>query len=174
MRKERESNPQGFRSTAFEAAAIASWLVLPKGCGGRNRTCDVTLNRRPPVPTQAPPHRANSVRTAGIQAGAIVLPRAPAPGFPTSCFPQSAQRESNPHVRHGKATGCRYIMGALWRFGLSKNQSTGWESNPRLGVTKAESSPLDDQCCSHAENRGSHANHFPKWDRWGSNPHHPV
>lgn len=24
----------------------------------------------------------------------------------------SAQRELNPHVRHGKATGCRYIMGA--------------------------------------------------------------
>jgi hypothetical protein len=26
--------------------------------------------------------------------------------------PQSAQRESNPHFRHGKAAGCRYIMGA--------------------------------------------------------------
>ena len=25
---------------------------------------------------------------------------------------KSAQRESNPHIRHGKATGCRYIMGA--------------------------------------------------------------
>ena len=25
---------------------------------------------------------------------------------------QSAQRESNPHVRHGKAIGYRYIMGA--------------------------------------------------------------
>mgnify|MGYP000986185865 CR=1 FL=1 len=121
-RKERESNPQGSSPTAFKAAAIASWLVLPEGCGGRNRTCDVTLNRRPPVPTQAPPHHANKVRTAGIQVGALVLPwRAPAPDFPTSCFPQSAQRESNPHVRHGKATGCRYIMGALWRFGLSKN-----------------------------------------------------
>lgn len=27
-------------------------------------------------------------------------------------FVGSAQRESNPHIRHGKATGCRYIMGA--------------------------------------------------------------
>lgn len=25
---------------------------------------------------------------------------------------KSAQRESNPHFRHGKAVGCRYIMGA--------------------------------------------------------------
>lgn len=29
-----------------------------------------------------------------------------------SHLPESAQRELNPHVRHGKATGCRYIMGA--------------------------------------------------------------
>lgn len=26
---------------------------------------------------------------------------------------QSAQRESNPHFRHGKAIGCRYIMGTV-------------------------------------------------------------
>src|SRR5438067_1757485 len=29
QRKERESNPQGSRSAAFEAAAIAHWLALP-------------------------------------------------------------------------------------------------------------------------------------------------
>lgn len=29
-----------------------------------------------------------------------------------SHLPGSAQRELNPHIRHGKATGCRYIMGA--------------------------------------------------------------
>ena len=34
------------------------------------------------------------------------------PGFPTSCC-ANAQRELNPHFRHGKAAGCRYIMGAL-------------------------------------------------------------
>ncbi len=27
--------------------------------------------------------------------------------------PTSAQRESNPHVRHGKAVGYRYIMGTI-------------------------------------------------------------
>ena len=33
------------------------------------------------------------------------------PGFPTSCS-ESAQRELNPHFRHGEAAGCHYIMGA--------------------------------------------------------------
>ena len=34
---------------------------------------------------------------------------------------ESAQRESNPHFRHGKAAGCRYIMGA---FGVPNCQTT--------------------------------------------------
>ncbi len=33
---------------------------------------------------------------------------------------RSAQRESNPHVRHGKAVGYRYIMGTLTEAELSK------------------------------------------------------
>ncbi len=35
---------------------------------------------------------------------------------------QSDQRESNPHIRHGKATGCRYIMGAWLEAELSKTE----------------------------------------------------
>ena len=58
----------------------------------------------------------------------------------------SAQRESNPHIRHGKAAGSRYIMGAEILVELSKIESTEWDSNPRRRVTGAESSPLDDQC----------------------------
>ena len=47
------------------------------------------------------------------------LPRAPA----------SAQRESNPHVRHGKAVGYRYIMGTTCRHRIVKGaESTGWDS----------------------------------------------
>ena len=66
---------------------------------------------------------------------------------PASSFAphKSAQRESNPHFRHGKAAGCRYIMGA-WCVGLSKIKSTGRDSNPRSRFTGAVSSPLDDQC----------------------------
>ena len=59
---------------------------------------------------------------------------------------KSAQRELNPHFRHGKATGCRYIMGAFSWAGLSKTKSTGRDSNPRRRITGAVSSPLDDQC----------------------------
>jgi hypothetical protein len=59
---------------------------------------------------------------------------------------RSAQRESNPHVRHGEAVGYRYIIGTFAVPRLSKIESTGWDSNPRRRLTRAESSPLDDQC----------------------------
>ena len=59
---------------------------------------------------------------------------------------KSAQRELNPRFLHGKQVGFRYIMGAKWCAELSMNKSTGWESNPRCRLTRAESSPLDDQC----------------------------
>ena len=36
----------------------------------------------------------------------------------------SAQRESNPHFRHGKTAGCRYIMGAF-----SHNHATDLSMN---------------------------------------------
>ena len=68
---------------------------------------------------------------------------------------KSAQRESNPHFRHGKATGCRYIMGALWCAELSMNKSTGRDSNPRDRNTGAVPSPLDDRCNHFSGIRGT-------------------
>ena len=59
---------------------------------------------------------------------------------------KSAQRESNPRFRHGKAAGYLYIMGACVAAELSKTKSTGPDSNRRRRITGAESSPLDDQC----------------------------
>lgn len=44
--------------------------------------------------------------------------------------PQSAQWESNPHVRHGKAIGYRYIMGAALYQAIT-NQSIRRELHPR-------------------------------------------
>ena len=149
-RKERESNPQGsslgrFRGGCHHPLACPS---VQTGCGGRNRTCDVTLNRRPPVPTQAPPQSKSGRRDLNPRSRsrdhARVVPGG-IPGFPTSCSPER-QRESNPHFRHGKAAGCRYIMGASWCAELSNNRSTGRDSNPRRRITGAVSSPLDDQC----------------------------
>ena len=72
------------------------------------------------------------------------------PGYPTHRN-QSAQRESNPHIRHGKAVGCRYIMGASNRWSnCQRTKSTGWDSNPRHRITGAGSLPLDDQCFFHS------------------------
>ena len=42
------------------------------------------------------------------------------PDVPRS--PTSAQRESNPHVRHGKAVGYRYIMGTITVTELTKSR----------------------------------------------------
>ena len=72
---------------------------------------------------------------------------------------KSTQRELNPHFRHGKAAGYRYIMGAFELSKLSKIRSTGRDSNPRRRITSAESSPLDDQCI------------IRQWDQRDSNPH---
>ena len=48
---------------------------------------------------------------------------------------QSAQRESNPHFRHGKAAGSRYIMGADKSKGIGTPNTTETlarrELNPR-------------------------------------------
>ena len=50
-------------------------------------------------------------------------------GFPPSLIPhpffkKSAQWESNPHFRHGKATGSRYIMGANQTAGAAGFEPT--------------------------------------------------
>lgn len=66
------------------------------------------------------------------------------PDFPASCI-KSAQRELNPHFRHGKAAGCRYIMGALECAGLSKNKSTSGIRGARTPTCRIKS-PV---CCRY-------------------------
>ena len=72
---------------------------------------------------------------------------------------KSAQRELNPHFRHGKATGCRYIMGALWCAELSKIQ----EHRERL-----EPSSPHYGCGILAAGRPVR---FFQWDQRDLNPH---
>ena len=43
----------------------------------------------------------------------------------SSCSLTSAQRESNPHVRHGEAVGCRYIMGTFTVPRIVKERAPG-------------------------------------------------
>ena len=73
--------------------------------------------------------------------------------------PASAQRESNPHVRHGKAVGYRYIMGTITILELSRSREhrVGLEPTSPLyegGVFAAKRPVLE-----------------PRWDRRDSNPH---
>ncbi len=55
---------------------------------------------------------------------------------------QSAQRESNPHVRHGKATGSHYIMGAI-------NDSSCDEHEGAPGGSRTHIPALRRRCLGH-------------------------
>jgi hypothetical protein len=119
------------------------------------------VNSRALVPARTPPESSRqTVGMAGFEP-ALSCSRSrrigqafPHPESPRS--PTSAQRESNPHVRHGKAVGYRYIMGTIAVPELSKRaESTGWDSNPRPRLTRAESSPLDDQCLNRSGTGGA-------------------
>ena len=72
---------------------------------------------------------------------------------------KSAQRESNPHVRHGEAVGYRYIMGTIAVPELSKSREhrVGLEptSPPYESGVFAARRPVPES----------------QWDRRGSNPH---
>ena len=128
-RKERESNPQG-----SSLARVRAGCRRPSACpsessssGGRNRTCVLPVNSRVLVPARAPPESiASDSRDGRIRTGDLLLPKqADCQAFPhpeSSRSPTSAQRESNPHVRHGKAVGCRYIMGTIAVPELSKSR----------------------------------------------------
>ena len=66
---------------------------------------------------------------------------------------QSAQRESNPHFRHGKAAGYRYIMGAkMHHYQIVKDQRCVRHQEHRAGIEPASPRydggvlPLDHQC----------------------------
>ncbi len=76
------------------------------------------VNSRAPVPARTPPESSRQkVGMAGFEP-AISCSQGRRIGqaflHPESAgSPTSAQRESNPHVRHGKAVGYRYIMGTI-------------------------------------------------------------
>ena len=74
---------------------------------------------------------------------------------------ESAQRESNPHIRHGKAVGCHYIMGACFVTNSNVKEQpehrVGLEpTSPHYGCgILAARRPVP--CC--------------QWDQRDSNPH---
>ena len=106
---------------------------------------------------------ASDSRDGRIRTGALLLPKqADSQAFlhpDSQRSSTSAQRESNPHVRHGKAVGYRYIMGTIAVAELSRNgeHRVGLEptSPPYEGGVFAARRPVP----------------ASRWDRRGSNPH---
>jgi hypothetical protein len=134
-RKERESNPQGFRSTVFETAAIANWLALPFVSPAAAAGIEPATGRLTGAcQYQHRPHR-NRVGVVGFEPTiSCSRSRRICQAIPYADS-KSAQRESNPHFRHGKAVGCRYIMGAIWKIELSKNKEHRTGVEPALPPT---------------------------------------
>ena len=60
------------------------------------------------------------VRVAGFEPAVSGFRRRRNSRLSHTLIAKSTQRESNPHIRHGKAAGSRYIMGAKNRTKLSK------------------------------------------------------
>ena len=100
------------RSTVFETAAIAHWLALPYSQKAAVAGIEPAKGRLTGACLyQHRPHRKMS-RHSWIRTNGLLLPKqADCQAIPYADY-KSAQRESNPHFRHGKAAGCRYIMGA--------------------------------------------------------------
>ena len=100
------------RSAVFETAAITSWLALPLPAAVTGIE-PVSVRLTGACPYQHGPHR-NRVGAVGFEPTiSCFRSRRNCQAFPyADC--KSAQRESNPHIRHGKAVGCRYIVGACF------------------------------------------------------------
>ena len=140
------------RSPGFGPGAVADRLALPSpSSGGRNRTCVPPVNSRVPVPARTPPESSRqTVGMAGFEpALSCSQGRRNGQAFlhpESSRSPPSAQRESNPHVRHGKAVGYRYIMGTITAAGLSRSREhrVGFEptSPPHEGGVFAAFRPV--------------------------------
>jgi hypothetical protein len=133
QRKERESNPQGLSARPLSRRLPSpSWLVFPcqsarQDLNLRSSASDADDHSRLVHSLLQSGRRDLNPRSPAPQAGGL-------PGFPTPCA-KSTQRESNPHVHHGKVAGCRYITGAWLGYQVVKEpfgQYWRRESNPRF------------------------------------------
>ncbi len=157
--------PEGWSRPGSSRVPSPFGLPFPSSSsGGRNRTCVPPVNSRALVPARTPPELSRqTVGMAGFEPaiscsqGRRISQTFLHPESPRS--PTSAQRESNPHVRHGKAVGYRYIMGTIAVAELSRNREhrVGLEptSPPYEGGVFAARRPVP----------------ASRWDRRGSNPH---
>ena len=105
------------RSELFHTSRFT--LQTSRSSGGRTRTFTRLRNREPPCHWATPDCFSAEVRMAGFEPAISCFRNTRDTRLPHVLI-KSAQRESNPHFRHGKAIGYRYIMGAFVGFELSK------------------------------------------------------
>lgn len=113
----------------------SSAMPDPRGLAARPTPSRITaqsarpdLNRRSPVP------KTGGMPTFLLAVHLFILHRCRRRGCAASStqlrsVDESAQWESNPHFRHGKAAGYRYIMGALV-FSFQRSNSNLWSPAP--------------------------------------------
>jgi hypothetical protein len=136
-----------FRDGCHRQLACPSGAFRIQSCGGWSRTSNRLLNRELPYRWATPQSQVRTVgfeptlsgsRNRRISRLSYVLndyihkrPAGVEPALP----PWQGSRLP---LHHGRRNPGR----------IAKDQSTGWDSNPRHRITGAESSPLDDQCLS--------------------------
>ena len=151
-RKVRESNPQG-----REARPGSSGVPSPVGLTFR-KAAEAGIEPASGRVTTACPyqhehHRINSVRTVGFEPTISCSQGTRDARLPHILNLKSAQWESNPHIRHGKAVGCRYIMGACWLPNCQRSSEHRVGIEPTSPRYEGGILPLDDQCLSVADFR---------------------
>ena len=179
-RKERESNPQGLLLACFRdrchrplacpsVEAAAAGIEPAKGrltgaClyqhrphrnrsqGGRTRTCDLKLPEL--ARCQA------SLHSGKVGAGRFEPPISCSrstrvsrlPHTPIRTAPSGSRTRTSAMARQ-QATATSWARRIAGR--IVKDQSTGWDSNPRRRITGAESWPLDYQCFAFSGIKGA-------------------
>jgi len=149
QRKGRESNPQGsslarFRIECRRPSACPS--VQAPGAGIEPAGSSLTMRRMNQL--MLPRYRHNPVGAAGFEPAISCsqgrrntrLSHAPIDSL------RSAQRESNPHIRHGEAVGSRYIMGTFANAELSKRERERSDVLPGI-LADSDSGPLTPEVC---------------------------
>ena len=154
----------------FEPSSPLWWRALAVRPGKPYPATFRTSGDRPGIEPGFPPRQGgvsnhDSHHGSGSQVEALgpgIAPdlRASKAHAATHACAESAHRESNPHIRHGKATGCRYIMALHWLPSCQRSKSTGRKSNPRCRITSAESCRWTTSACC-------------PWGRRDLNPHPP-
>ena len=143
-RKERESNPQGSRSTFSNSChrLLACPSVSQAAAAGIE-----PANRVTELPYRIC-HTASS-QEVGFEPtiSCSRSRRIPRLSHTLRSKAPSGSRTRTSAMARQQAAATSWVHSNRWS-NCQRSKSTGWDSNPRRRITGAESSPLDDQCLS--------------------------